>query len=128
MPGPGRRFEKGQSGNPRGRPKSDQSVMEMARAHCPAAISTLVEIMRDPKASPAARALAAERILDRGYGRPPALAAVAVTDTRSVRDLTDEELMRIAAGGSLDLLVNPPEAVDDLANAEQPPLDPKKVN
>jgi hypothetical protein len=102
--------------------------MEMARAHCPAAISTLVEIMRDPKASPAARALAAERILDRGYGRPPALAAVAVTDTRSVRDLTDEELMRIAAGGSLELMVNPPDAAGELADAEQPPLDPKKVN
>jgi len=36
--------------------------------------------------------------------------------------------MRIAAGGSLDLLVNPSDAVGELADAEQPPLDPKKVN
>jgi len=38
MPGPGRRFEKGQSGNPSGRPKSDQTIMELAREHGPRAI------------------------------------------------------------------------------------------
>jgi hypothetical protein len=44
------------------------------------AIEVLAEVMNDPKASASARAMAADRILDRGYGRPPQLNAVAVSD------------------------------------------------
>ena len=64
-------FKKGQSGNPGGRPKVVAEVKELARAHTGEAIETLVSIMNNPKAAPAARVSAANALLDRGYGKPP---------------------------------------------------------
>src|SRR5262249_12966667 len=66
----GRPFQKGQSGNPGGRPKEIAEVKELAREHMPAAIEALVSIMNNPKASDAARVSAATALLDRGYGKP----------------------------------------------------------
>ena len=42
MPGKGRPFEKGVSGNPGGRPKVLGDVQELARQQSPEAINTLV--------------------------------------------------------------------------------------
>ncbi len=67
-----RHFQPGQTGNPRGRAKRDLDLAEIARAHTEEAIATLVEIMTDTAASPASRVSAAQALLDRGYGRPPA--------------------------------------------------------
>ena len=67
----GKPFKKGQSGNPGGRPKVIAEVKELAREHTGAAIETLVSIMSNPKAAPAARVSAANALLDRGYGKPP---------------------------------------------------------
>jgi hypothetical protein len=66
----GRPFQKGQSGNPGGRPKEIAEVKELARAHMPAAIEALVSIMKNTKSSDAARVSAATALLDRGYGKP----------------------------------------------------------
>ena len=66
----GKPFKKGQSGNPGGRPKVIAEVKELAREHTGAAIETLVSIMANPKAAPAARVSAANALLDRGYGKP----------------------------------------------------------
>jgi hypothetical protein len=46
-------------------------VRELARAHTGEAVQTLVSIMTDRKAAPAARVSAANALLDRGYGKPP---------------------------------------------------------
>ena len=67
----GKPFQKGQSGNPGGRPKVVAEVKELARAHTGQAIETLVSIMTNQKAAPAARVSAANALLDRGYGKPP---------------------------------------------------------
>src|SRR5215468_10481360 len=66
----GKPFQKGQSGNPGGRPKEIAEVKELARQHMPAAIEALVSIMNNSKASDAARVSAATALLDRGYGKP----------------------------------------------------------
>src|SRR5690349_10593226 len=66
----GRPFQKGQSGNPGGRPKGDLRLRELARERTEAALDTLTEIMNSETVPPAVRLSAACAILDRGYGRP----------------------------------------------------------
>lgn len=78
--GKGRPFQKGQSGNPGGKPKSADTVearkvvadvKALAREYTAEAIDTLRNVMRDAKAPPAARIGAASTLLDRGHGKPP---------------------------------------------------------
>ena len=64
------RFAKGVSGNPGGRPAQISEVRELARRYTKEAVATLVDIMQNPKAPPAAKVRAAEVLLDRGWGRP----------------------------------------------------------
>lgn len=67
--GPGRRWPKGVSGNPRGRPAFHGPIQELARLETEAALRTLVEIMHTSQ-SDSARVAAAQAVLDRGWGRP----------------------------------------------------------
>jgi hypothetical protein len=122
MAAPGRPFQKGQSGNPSGRPKSDLTVMELAREHGPRAIEVLVEVMNNSKATASARAMAADRILDRAYGKPPQLTTTDAGQFRRACDMTDDELAAIIAGGQ----PSPPAPAEP--EAEQPPPDLKKMN
>jgi hypothetical protein len=46
-------------------------VRALAREHTGEAVETLVSIMTNHKAAPAARVSAANALLDRGYGKPP---------------------------------------------------------
>ena len=62
-------WKKGQSANPGGRPKQHGDLRELARQHTKEAIQTLVEIMLNG-VSEQARACAADKLLDRGWGRP----------------------------------------------------------
>lgn len=64
----GTSFKKGQSGNPKGRPKEFNEVKELARQWTTEAIERLAFWMRSD--NPKASVSAAQAILDRGYGKP----------------------------------------------------------
>jgi hypothetical protein len=71
-------WKKGQSGNPRGRPKEVGPVRELAKRYTEAAIETLAEVMQDKAAPHSARIAAAEALLGRGWGKPQQAIEMAV--------------------------------------------------
>jgi hypothetical protein len=72
IPAPGRdttgKFVKGVCGNPHGRPIENLEVKTLARAHGPAAIARLAQLMHC--ADPQTCIAASKALLDRGFGRP----------------------------------------------------------
>jgi Family of unknown function (DUF5681) len=62
-------FKPGISGNPQGRPKTIEEVVDAAREHTLEAIGTLVELMRKADKD-GTRLRAASLLLERGWGQP----------------------------------------------------------
>jgi hypothetical protein len=93
MPRGGKRstsFKPGQSGNLNGRPKAVPKIQFLAQGYSEAAIATLVGIMSDRKAPPAARVAASNAILDRGHGKPPQ--TIDANNTNVTYAISDEPL------------------------------------
>jgi hypothetical protein len=78
--------------------KAKTDIRSLARSHTDAAIKTLVGIMNQPNAAPAARVSAAEALLSRGWGK--ATQFTELTINRSAKQLSDDELANIASGSS----------------------------
>ena len=91
---PGKPFQKGQSGNPGGRPKVPEELREAFRANSQDACDALCKILKDPAAKDSDKIRAAEIILDRGYGKPTQAvdleAAVTAPLTISFEGILDE--------------------------------------
>lgn len=98
------KWVKGQSGNPGGRPKTIGHLRDLVREHTNDAIATLAQIMGDENAPPDARIRAAEALLNRAWGKPPATmevnGGVAVYSVAEAIRLA--EARRLAASGPCD--------------------------
>lgn len=103
-------FKPGVSGNPAGRPRSDLTIKELARAHTEEAIQALVNVIRDRRAPASAKVNAACALLDRGYGKP----AQYIESANLHMTFSDIAAQRIAAGALEYRTV-----LDDLKDARQ---------
>jgi hypothetical protein len=91
MTNPNGRFQKGQSGNPGGRPRVAKTVRELARRHTTLAIKTLADICRKGERE-ASRVAAAATLLDRGYGRPSQAIDLRMLLDKKLTELSQDEL------------------------------------
>lgn len=76
---PGRPFQKGQSGNPRGRPKrtkEQKDALAMIRDMAPEAAEQLKNILQDPDTKTTDKLRAIELIFDRAFGKAYATEAI----------------------------------------------------
>ena len=127
---------KGQSGNISGKPKDYNGIQDLARRHTRAVINMFARMVRDKKAPHAARVSAGIALMDRAYGKAPAFSTTNVGEFRKAIELSDDELIRIAAEAGLKLeppkstvaQPAPPIVGANVGRDEQPNLKSSDIN
>jgi len=96
-------------------PLAPTDIRSLARKYTEQAIETLVHVMRAPQAPPAARVLAANSLLDRGWGKAAQLVAV----DGEIRQLVEVKLNVVTPNNleqtTTKLLTNPEKSNDIIA-------------
>ncbi len=112
------RFQKGQSGNPRGRPVQAREVRQHAQEHSIEAIDRLVELMRSRDEQVAVSACRA--LLDRAVGKPEQAVHVDATRTVTAEEVTADPAAVYEAmmNGTAELALPAPEAADALPSPD----------
>ena len=93
--------------------KTPLEIKSLARKYTESAVKTLGAIMRHPDSPPAARVMAANSLLDRGWGKPDA--TVTIDDKRDSTDWTRAELVaflvdaRNGSSGTVEAIGRPRE-------------------
>lgn len=90
-----RPFQKGRSGNPGGRSALQVEVQRLAREKGPAAIAKFYDLMENAK-DERVQAFCADKLLERGFGKPKEVAPGKPRMTLDVRRLTDEQVALLA--------------------------------
>ncbi len=85
----GRRFQPGQSGNPGGRPRGIAATVR-EKTDPAELVQLLLDVANDSRSKPAERIAAVRELLDRGYGKAPAFAAIEGTDPLELSDIARE--------------------------------------
>lgn len=102
-----------------------RAIDSIAREHASKAIDTLVEVMTDPFAENRDRISAADKVLDRGHGKP-SQAIIAVPGNRAaaalLASMSDDELMKILNQTQLPRLSGP--SIDAEFSEVAPAIDP----
>lgn len=122
----GRPFQKGQSGNPGGRARAKENIVEIARTATPRAMRTMIAIMENEKAPYSVRAYCADKVIDRAYGKPAQQTNLMVGFAqRSLAQLTDAELLSIIEGQKAPAALSAPELAGPTIEGEvEPSVEP----
>ena len=88
-------WKPGQSGNPNGRPKKAQQIVEKAQDHAEEALKAMIDLLKS--SDERVKLTAAQAILDRGLGKPKQT----IEDGRKteVSDFSTDELRSLAGMG-----------------------------
>jgi hypothetical protein len=100
-------WQKGVSGNPGGRPKltpAEEDAIALSKQYAPDAVKALHEMATDRSVEPKARAICANSLLDRAFGKPKETTETTVKhERRSESDVMAELVaLGLVAGGVAD--------------------------